>query len=339
VIAIAGALLVGAYLVLNRETHLWFGIRMMDNPMEPEALLQLYVLLAAIADPVRKLSNVYTRLQSGAAAADRIFNYYDLQPRVRPNSDGPRLARHHSSIVFRDVCFSYENPKHPTLTNINLTFHHGETIALVGLNGSGKSTLVGLLPRFYDPDHGAILIDGIDIREANLRSLRNQISVVTQDTILFDDTFYNNIAYGVRRATAEQVEGAAKRAFIHDFIVSQPEGYKSQVGESASKLSGGQAQRIALARAILRDPAILILDEFTSQTDTVSEQDIHRVLREFMRGRTTFVITHRLNTLEIADRIVVLNQGRIEAVGTHQELLGQCKLYQNLHDAQLRKVA
>src|SRR5439155_3737139 len=141
------------------------------------------VLLAMIADPVRKLSNVYTKLQSGAAAADRIFSYVDLQPRVRPNGDGPRLARHHKAIEFRDVCFSYENPKNPTLTNINLTIRHGETIALVGRNGSGKSTLVGLLPRFIDPDHGAILIDGIDLREANLRSLRNQISIVTQNTI------------------------------------------------------------------------------------------------------------------------------------------------------------
>lgn len=337
--AIAGALLVGAYLVLNRETHL-FGLRMLEAPMDPETLLQLYVLLAMIADPVRKLSNVYTRLQSGAAAADRIFNYFDLQPRVRSNSSGPRLGRHHEAIEFKDVCFSYENPKNPTLTNINFTVRHGETIALVGRNGSGKSTLVGLLPRFNDPDHGAILIDGIDIREANLRSVRNQISVVTQDTILFDDTLYNNIAYGNRSATREQIELAAQQAFIHDFIIQQPEGYQSRVGESGAKLSGGQAQRIALARAILRDPAILILDEFTSQTDTVSESDIHRVLREFMKGRTTFVITHRLNTLEIADRIVVLEKGRIEAVGTHKELLANCRLYQNLHEAQFqRKVA
>jgi ATP-binding cassette subfamily B protein/subfamily B ATP-binding cassette protein MsbA len=339
-IAIAAALMVGAYLVLNRQTHLWpFGIRMLEQPMDPETLLQLYVALAMVADPVRKLSNVYTRLQSGAAAADRIFSYYDLQPRVRPNADGPRLPRHDRAIEFRDVCFSYENPKLPTLTNINLTIRHGETIALVGRNGSGKSTLVGLLPRFNDPDHGAILIDGIDIREATLRSLRNQIGIVTQDTILFDDSFYNNIAYGDRRASPEEIENAAKQAFIHDFIVQQPEGYETHVGEAAGKLSGGQAQRIALARAILRNPAILILDEFTSQTDTVSESDIHRVLRDFMRGRTTFVITHRLNTLEIADRIVVLEKGRIEAVGTHKELLAGCQVYQILHDSQLRKAA
>ncbi len=244
---------------------------------------------------------------------------------------------HKKDIEFRDVCFSFE-PRTPILTNINLEVKHGETIALVGKNGSGKSTLIGLLPRFYDPDHGTIYIDGINIREANLRCLRQQIGVVTQDPILFDDTLFNNIAYGYRRATREQVEEAARKAFIHDFILQQPLQYETVVGEAASKLSGGQKQRIALARAFLRDPSILILDEFTSQADTLSEHEIHRVLRDFMKNRTTFVITHRLNTLEIADRIVVLEKGRIEAVGTHQELLASCHIYQSLHEAQFQRL-
>ncbi len=331
VVAVAGALLAGAYLVLNHQTKL-FGIQMVDQPLGAEGLLQLYALLAAIADPVRKLSSVYTRLQSGAAAADRIYNYLDRQPQVRPNTGTPRLPRHKGTLEFRDVCFSYV-PGRPILTGVHLTCRHGEIIALVGKNGCGKTTLLGMIPRFYDPDHGSILIDGQDIRGVNLRSLRQQIGLVTQETILFDDTIYNNIAYGSRGAKREEVEAAARKTFAHDFIVQLAEGYDTRVGESGAKLSGGQRQRIALARAVLRDPAILILDEFTNQNDPESEALIHRALREFMHNRTTFVITHRLNTLEIADRIVVLDAGRVVAIGTHAELLASCAVYQRLHDA------
>jgi ATP-binding cassette subfamily B protein/subfamily B ATP-binding cassette protein MsbA len=367
VVAIAGALLAGAYLVLRHDTH-FFGMRMTSQPMEAETLLQLYALLAAIADPVRKLSSVYTRLQSGWAAADRIFAVMDKQPRVLGNSDGPRLKRLlpvragpvpsgegsqggtaaaegnetrrggiSRTVEFRDVCFSY-SPDRPVLTNINLDVRGGEVIAIVGKNGCGKTTLLGLLPRFYDPDHGAVLIDGLDVRSLNVRSLRSQISVVTQDTILFDDTIYNNIAYGNRRARREDVEAAAKQAFAHDFIERLPHGYDTHLGEAGSKLAGGEKQRLALARAILRNPSILILDEFTNQADAEHEMQVHKALREFMHGRTTFVITHRLNTLEIADRIVVLDLGRIAAVGTHTELLASCAVYQRLHEAHSQKL-
>ena len=344
VAAVAAALVAGSHLVLHRATHL-FGMRMTEHPLEAAELLQLYVWLAAIADPVRKLSSVFTRIQSACAAADRIFDFVDRRPRVKFNSDGPRLRRQLASqpvagapglfpcyIEFRDVCFSY-HPGHPILYDIHLGVRAGETIALVGANGSGKSTLLGLIPRFYDPDHGSVFIDGHDLRRVNLRSLRQLVGIVTQDTILFDDTIYNNISYGSRRAKPEDIEEAAQRAFAHEFILAQPKGYQTRIGEIGSKLSGGQRQRLALARVILRDPSILILDEFTSSADTESEALIHRAMKEFMVGRTTFVITHRLHTLEIADRIVVLEKGRVAAVGTHAELLAGCPAYQRLQEA------
>jgi ATP-binding cassette subfamily B protein/subfamily B ATP-binding cassette protein MsbA len=330
---VATAIIAGAYLVLRQKTHL-FGLRMTDYPLDHETLLLFYGLLGATADPARKLSSVYTKIMTSVAAANRVFNALDVQPRVRGNVGAGRLERHCQSIEFRDICFSYE-PGKPILTNIHLHCRFGETVALVGKNGCGKTTLVGLIPRFYDPDHGTIRIDGTDIRSVNLRSLRQQIGVVTQETILFDDTIFNNIAYGHRHAKPSQVEEAAERAFAHDFIMKLPKGYQTMIGEAGGKLSGGQKQRIALARAILRDPAILILDEFTSQCDAESESLMHQALRKFMQGRTNFVITHRLNTLEIADRIVVLDNGRIESAGTHDELLKCSPIYQRLYEAHL----
>ena len=326
--AIGAAVLAGAYLVLRDKTEL-FGVTMTSYEMKPESLFNLYILLASIADPIRKLSSVYTRIQSGCAAADRIFYYMDREPKVRTNCGKPLLVRHKESIEFRDVCFSYE-PGRPILTNIHLSVRHGETIAFVGKNGCGKSSLVNLLPRFYDPDHGSILIDGQDIRGVNLRSLRQQVGIVTQDTTLFDDTVANNIAYGNRRARPESIEEAARRAYAHDFITKLPQGYDTPLGEAASRLSGGQKQRMALARAMLRDPRILILDEFTSQSDPESEALIHKAVREFVHNRTAFIITHRLNTLEIVDRIVMVANGRITSVGTHQELLNSSPDYQRL---------
>jgi ATP-binding cassette subfamily B protein/subfamily B ATP-binding cassette protein MsbA len=372
VAAIAAALLAGSYLVLYKQTHVW-GFRLVSQPLEAEALFQLYLLLAAIADPVRKLSNVFTRIQSGWAAADRIFAFLDRRPRVTSPADGHRpLTRAQildptipappeldeppfqaepetvaprraieprdatAFLEFRNVCFSYVLGQ-PILEQVNLRIEDGETIAVVGANGCGKTTLLSLLPRFYDPDHGSILLEGHDLRNCHLGSLRRIMGVVTQDPILFDTTIAANIAYGVPDATREQIEEAGRLALVDEFLQEFrelfPEGYDTVVRERGARLSGGQRQRVALARAILRDPRILILDEFTSQADPESNLRTHQALRGFMKGRTTLVITHNLNTLEIANRIIVMDDGKIAAVGTHAELLATCVQYQRLHDA------
>jgi ATP-binding cassette subfamily B protein/subfamily B ATP-binding cassette protein MsbA len=333
--AVTAALLAGAYIVLERKTDL-FGIKMCSEPLDVPTLLQLYVMLAAIADPVRKLSSVYAKLQTGAAAADRIFAGIDLRPKVCANGRAEAMPTLEGDVEFRDVCFSYE-PGRPTLAHINLSVKAGEKIAVVGQNGCGKSTLVALLPRFFEPDYGTVAIDGIDVRSAHLHSLRRQIGLVSQDTYLFNDTIANNIGYGRKRPSQAAIEAAAQQAFAHDFVLKLPQGYATRIGEAGAKLSGGQRQRIALARAILRDPAILILDEFTSQIDPESEGLIHQALRQFAQNRTTFIITHRPKTVEIADRIVVMDSGRIEGVGTHAELMKSCAAYQRLFESHFQR--
>ncbi|MBL8865479.1 MAG: ABC transporter ATP-binding protein [Gemmataceae bacterium] len=332
VVALGAALTAGAYLVIRQQKSI-LGMNMRgDEPIGFTELLTLYTLLIAVADPVRKLSSVYTKIQAGAAASDRIFAIADKVPSVTSNADKPALPRHAKTIEFRNVSFAYsEGTEVPILNGVNLTVRAGETIALVGPNGCGKSTLLGLLPRFYDPDIGSVLVDGANIRSVNLRSLRKQIGVVTQQTVMFEDTIFNNIAYGKPGATREEVEQAARSAFAHEFIVALPESYQTIVGKGW-KPSGGQEQRIALARAILRNPSILILDEFTSQIDPESEAKIHLAIQGFVKNRTTFLITHRLSNLEIADRIVVMDAGRIVAVGGHATLLQTCPLYARLYD-------
>lgn len=329
IITIVLGILAGGAIVLGGQTHL-FGIRIADRPLELPALVLFFGFLAGAADPVRKLSDVFSLLQRAAAAADRVFEVLDRPIEIRDPARPRRLPRHSQSIRFDNVAFAYY-PGQPVLKGINLEIPFGERLAIVGPSGCGKTTLVNLIPRFMDPTEGRVLIDGVDIRSVRLRDLRSQIGLVTQEPVLFDDTVFNNIRYGTPWATTEQVEEAARRAHAHEFIVNDlPRGYETRIGPLGCRLSGGQRQRIALARAILRDPAILILDEATSQLDLESERLIHQVLQDFTAQRTTLIITHRLSTLALASRIVVMEGGRILDSGTHAELVARCRAYGNL---------
>ncbi len=331
---VAIALLAGSYLVLNRTIYLnlgFFRLQLAAQPMVMQDLFALYAMLAGVSDPIRKLANVHSKIQRASAAADRICALMDRTPKVVDRKRAPSLPRHRQAVDLDRVSFSY-NGVTPVLDGVSLSVRHGETIALVGPNGCGKTTLMNLIPRFWDVDSGAIRIDGHDIREVPLRSLRRQIGIVLQETILFQDTIANNIAYGDPRASRAAIIRAAERAYAHQFIMGLPQGYDTVVGERGYGLSGGQRQRIALARVMLRDPAILILDEATSAVDIQDEVLIRKAIEEFAQGRTSFVISHNLASIQVADRIVLMNGGRIEAVGTDHELKGSSALYRRLHE-------
>jgi ATP-binding cassette subfamily B protein/subfamily B ATP-binding cassette protein MsbA len=278
-------------------------------------------------------------LQLGAAAADHLYEVMDRESRIKDPPRPTPVPSHVGVIEFRNVAFAY-NPAEPVLEDINLRVEPGETVAIIGPNGCGKTTLMNLVPRFYDPAAGSVTINGVDLRSMRRRELRERIGVVTQETLLFDDTVADNIRYGNPAATREDVIQAAKRAHAHRFITEVLcDGYETRVGPAGNRLSGGQRQRIALARAILRDPDILILDEATSQIDVESERLIHDVLAEFTRGRTAFIITHRPSTLELANRIVVMDAGRIVDVGTFGELAARCPMFRRLAHLEYRESA
>jgi subfamily B ATP-binding cassette protein MsbA len=299
------------------------------------AFVAFLTALFAMYTPVKRLSRVNATLQAALAAGDRVFEVLDRHDEVPELKDAVVLPRMRTGIEYRGVGFGYADAHGGVLRQVSFSARRGEVVAIVGTSGSGKTTLVNLLPRFYDVTEGAILIDGVDVRHATLASLRAQIGLVTQETVLFNDTVRANIAYGMEDVDAARVETAARAAFAHDFILNLPRRYDTVIGERGSRLSGGQKQRIAIARAILKDPPILILDEATSALDAESERLVQGALANLMRGRTTLVIAHRLTTVRDAARIVVLEGGEVREEGRHDELLRQPGgIYCRLHDLQ-----
>jgi len=302
--------------------------------MDPEDFFIVMGCLVAMFDPVRKLARVVTRFQGADAAAGRIFEVQDRQ-QERSLPGAPRIPRHTESIELRNVTFRYPNAAEDALRDLNFRIEAGRSVAIVGPNGCGKTTLISLIPRLIDPDSGQVLIDGNDVSQYSMRSLRRQIALVTQDTVLFHATIAENIAYGLHRGDHDDVLSAAKQAFVDEFVRDLPHGYDTMVGEHGATLSGGQRQRIAIARAILRDPAILIFDEATSQIDAESEKRIHQAMENFVKGRTTLMVAHRFATVLQADYVAVMDDGQIIETGKHHELLDRCDLYRQLYQTQL----
>ena len=309
---------------------IWFGGHRVISGTQTVGTFTSFIAAALLLyDPVRRLSKFNNTIQQGMAAADRVFDIIEhssdikqaVQPIVVP--DGPHR------VTFENVSFAYAADE-TVLKDIRMDVRPGEILALVGASGGGKTTLVNLIPRFFDVTQGKILIDGMDIRRLSLDSLRRQIAIVTQEPILFNDSVRNNIAYGNQDASDAEIEAAARAAYAHDFVVNFPDGFNTLVGELGERLSGGEKQRLCIARALLKDAPILILDEATSSLDSESEQLVQKALENLMHGRTTFVIAHRLSTVRYADRIVVIDAGRIVEEGTHQKLLGRQGAYYKL---------
>jgi subfamily B ATP-binding cassette protein MsbA len=299
-------------------------------------LIQFFTNLLLLYDPIRRLNKVNLVLQGAAAAAQRVFQMLAIPNEIVDRPDGKPLEAVKRGIRFESVRFGYRGDGNAVLDDFTLEIPAGKTIALVGPSGAGKTTVVNLLPRFFDPEQGSITIDGRDIRDLPLANLRSLMGLVTQETVLFNDTVRNNIAYGRTEVSLERVREAAAASYADDFIMQLPQGYDTVIGESGSQLSGGQRQRLAIARALLKNAPILVLDEATSQLDTESESSVQKALENLMQGRTTLVIAHRLSTVMSADAIVVMERGKIVERGTHAELLEMGGLYKRLYDLQFR---
>ncbi len=316
----------------------WFGgYEVVQGIMSAGSLVAFLTYAVNLANPVKRLSRIYGRMQQAMAAIDRIFSVLDMEETVNDKPNAVTLPKVSGKVTVENVTFTYDD-KHNALENVSLEVNPGQMIAFVGPSGAGKSTIANLIPRFYDVNEGAIKIDGYDIRDVTLNSLREQIGIVPQETLLFSTTVMENIRYGRLDATDDEVIAAAKAANADKFICELPEGYQTKIGERGLNLSGGQRQRMAIARAMLKNPQILILDEATSALDTESEKIVQAALDELMVGRTSFVIAHRLSTIFAADQIFVIDKGRICEHGTHKELLELGGVYSNLYNIQFGKV-
>lgn len=317
---------------------IWYGgFQVIQGVTTPGTFFSFMTACLFMYGPVRNLSVTYNSLQQSLAAADRLFHIIDYPTEKEIDKGAIELTHPKGTIAFRNVGFRYEGSSQPALENINVRADKGDIIALVGESGSGKTTLVNLIPRFYELDEGSIEIDGVDSRKVTLSSLRAQIGMVTQEIILFDDTVQENISYGLTGISPDAIISAAKMAYADAFISKLPEGYQTRIGERGANLSGGERQRLAIARAILRDPPFLILDEATSSLDSESEFMVQQALSSLMKNRTSFVIAHRLSTVQNATRILVMERGRIAESGTHSELLGRDGLYRKLYDRQFKE--
>lgn len=315
---------------------IWYGGHgVIDGELTAGSLVAFLVYAVNISNPVKRLTRVVGNIQKALAAAQRVFDILDMKEEIEEIVGAKALPQIKGDVEFQNVSFAY-NKGETVLTDINFHVKPGEVVAIVGPSGGGKSTIANLLPRFYDATEGKIMIDGNSISEVTLVSLREQVGIVPQETILFNGTLYDNILYGRLDATKEEVEEAAKAANAHNFIKELPKGYETMLGDRGLNLSGGQRQRIAIARAILKNPRILVLDEATSALDTESERIVQEALDRLMVGRTSFVIAHRLSTVRNADRILVLQRGKIVEAGTHDELLANNKLYSHLYQIQYR---
>jgi len=302
--------------------------------LRPEDFAAFLAAMLFLYEPVKRLTNLYGIFQQAMGASEKVFAYLDQPEEIATRKAARRLEAFRENIVFDHVSFRYPAASGLQIDDVSLLIRAGEIVALVGSSGAGKTTLVGLLPRFLDTVSGAVKIDGVDVRDLTLESLRNQISLVAQETFLFNDTVASNIAYGHEKVDRARVVAAARAAHAHDFIEQMPLGYRTIIGDRGVKLSGGQRQRLAIARSLYRNAPILILDEATSHLDTESEMLVQKALGNLMTGRTVIVIAHRISTIRRADKIVVMDQGRIAEIGAHDELMAHGGIYHRLHELQ-----